>query len=467
MRAQNELLDAIQILIDKSMADRSTRITGGAVKSASGGLATVTINGYDYSIPYSGTAPTVGSTVRVFIPNGNMSDAFIGGGGGGGSTGTTNYNNLTNKPSINGTTLSGNKTSTELGVYGTGNEPPYPVTSVNGQTGAVTINTDGKVTSVNGQTGDVMLNAESVGALPSTTKIPSATSDLTNDSGYITAAGAPVQSVAGKTGVVTLTKADVGLGNVDNTSDANKPISTATQTALNEKLDKTEVVDVTADAIKGQAADAKSVYDIIQALPTGTDISLGLTAATVGQTIKVKAVDTDGKPTAWQAVDMPRGGGDVWEFGGTIPLDLTTPTAIYEFAPCSIWKKVRIVRVRSSYNADLKSNVWYGASNCKQYGGAIWKQNLLNINNGYVYHYIEMMSDDDGGIIGTCTSSNNTNVYAQLQISSYSNNRVASNIPPTYGARSLTKDSNWMVSAQDPSAAWDGNETYYWWGVRA
>ena len=204
MGAQNELLDAIQILIDKSMADRSTRITGGAVKSASGGLATVTINGYDYSIPYSGTAPTVGSTVRVFIPNGNMSDAFIGGGGGGGSTGTTNYNNLTNKPSINGTTLSGNKTSAEIGVYGTGNEPPYPVTSVNGQTGAVTINTDGKVTSVNGQTGDVVLNAESVGALPSTTKIPSATSDLTNDSGYITAAGAPVQSVDGQTGEVVI-----------------------------------------------------------------------------------------------------------------------------------------------------------------------------------------------------------------------------------------------------------------------
>ena len=35
--------------------------------------------------------------------------------------------------------------------------------------------------------------------------------------------------------LVTLTKADVGLGNVDNTSDANKPISTATQTDLNGK----------------------------------------------------------------------------------------------------------------------------------------------------------------------------------------------------------------------------------------
>lgn len=34
-----------------------------------------------------------------------------------------------------------------------------------------------------------------------------------------------------------LVKADVGLGNVDNTSDANKPVSTATQTALNGKQD--------------------------------------------------------------------------------------------------------------------------------------------------------------------------------------------------------------------------------------
>lgn len=46
---------------------------------------------------------------------------------------------------------------------------------------------------------------------------------------------APVQSVAGKFGTVTLTKADVGLGNVDNTSDASKPVSTAQQTAFNLK----------------------------------------------------------------------------------------------------------------------------------------------------------------------------------------------------------------------------------------
>ena len=46
----------------------------------------------------------------------------------------------------------------------------------------------------------------------------------------------PVTSVNGKTGTVVLSKSDIGLGNVDNTSDANKPISTTTQTALNAKL---------------------------------------------------------------------------------------------------------------------------------------------------------------------------------------------------------------------------------------
>lgn len=42
------------------------------------------------------------------------------------------------------------------------------------------------------------------------------------------------QSLLGA-GNINLTATDVGLGNVDNTSDANKPVSTATQTALNAK----------------------------------------------------------------------------------------------------------------------------------------------------------------------------------------------------------------------------------------
>lgn len=48
-----------------------------------------------------------------------------------------------------------------------------------------------------------------------------------------------VTSVAGKTGVVALAKGDVGLANADNTSDMDKPVSTATQTALNGKVSTT------------------------------------------------------------------------------------------------------------------------------------------------------------------------------------------------------------------------------------
>ena len=42
---------------------------------------------------------------------------------------------------------------------------------------------------------------------------------------------------------------------------------------------------------------------------SGTDLSLGVTGATVGQIAKISAVDENGKPTKWEPVDMPSGGG--------------------------------------------------------------------------------------------------------------------------------------------------------------
>lgn len=47
-----------------------------------------------------------------------------------------------------------------------------------------------------------------------------------------------ITSVSGRTGDVVLSKTDVGLNDVDNTSDLDKPISTATQSALDLKVDK-------------------------------------------------------------------------------------------------------------------------------------------------------------------------------------------------------------------------------------
>lgn len=143
------------------------------------------INGNTYSnIVYYGGTPIVGNAYRVFVPFGNMSQAF--------------------------TLIFADTSPGESGVQ-----------------------------SVNGKTGDVVLTAVDVGALPSGTKIPNQTSDLINDSGYITESAvptktselindsgyvditaaknaAPVQSVNSKTGTVVIGKTDVGLGNVDN-----------------------------------------------------------------------------------------------------------------------------------------------------------------------------------------------------------------------------------------------------------
>jgi hypothetical protein len=52
------------------------------------------------------------------------------------------------------------------------------------------------------------------------------------------------------TGTVSgVTKAHVGLGNVDNTSDANKPVSTATQTALDLKANTSAITELAQDAV--------------------------------------------------------------------------------------------------------------------------------------------------------------------------------------------------------------------------
>lgn len=71
-----------------------------------------------------------------------------------------------------------------------------------------------------------------------------ATGNNTSMSDWIefeTPASGQVQSVNGQQGIVVLGKGDVGLGNVDNTSDVNKPVSSATQTALNLKADKSNL----------------------------------------------------------------------------------------------------------------------------------------------------------------------------------------------------------------------------------
>lgn len=107
-----------------------------------------------------------------------------------------------------------------------------------------------------------------------------------------------------------------------------------------EYLVQGESITAVADAIREKGGTTaplsfpSGMAEAVRGIPSGgTDISLGLTAATVGQTIKVKAVDTEGKPTAWETVEMA--GGENWallaeqtlaEAVKVITLNLPSPT---------------------------------------------------------------------------------------------------------------------------------------------
>jgi hypothetical protein len=100
------------------------------------------------------------------------------------------------------------------------------------------------------------------------------------------AAGAQVNtvtSVAGKTGVITLVKADVGLADVDNTADSAKPISTLQAAAINAK--EPTIAGSTAtnywNGLKGWSDFAGSVR---AALLTGLDLTVS-TAVEAGDTV--------------------------------------------------------------------------------------------------------------------------------------------------------------------------------------
>lgn len=94
----------------------------------------------------------------------------------------------------------------------------------------------------------------------------------------------PVSSVAGRTGAVVLTKADVGLSSVDNTSDAEKPISTATAAALAGKADSASLATV---ATSGSYGDLSDKPVIPAPLPDQS-----------GQAGKV--LTTDGSSVSWE-----------------------------------------------------------------------------------------------------------------------------------------------------------------------
>lgn len=113
---------------------------------------------------------------------------------GGGEGGTSDYNALANKPKLNGVEIAGNKTSTDYKIVSSEQ-------GIENNGKFLGVGVDGNVTLVDkptytadevGARPDIWTpSADDVGALPNNTEIPSKTSDLENDSGFITNSDIP------------------------------------------------------------------------------------------------------------------------------------------------------------------------------------------------------------------------------------------------------------------------------------
>ena len=247
---------------------------------------------------------------------------------------TKNYNLLENKPQINSVELVGNKSLEDLGINPDAEENIIDTVKVNGaaltpdankavdvtittgtNNGTVKVNgtdvnikglksaayTESSAYDVSGAAAIVQGNVDALtvvvnGKVDKVSGKGLSQNDYTNvDKTKLAGiqAGAQVNtvtSVAGKTGAVTLNKSDVGLGNVDNTSDANKPISNATQTALNLKVDKVEGKGLSTEDF---TTAEKTKLAGISAQANKVEITPVVTEGTTLATISIDGVDTD------------------------------------------------------------------------------------------------------------------------------------------------------------------------------
>lgn len=93
-------------------------------------------------------------------------------------TGSSDYNELNNKPSLNGVTIEGDMVNEDLGI-------PTKTSDLTNDSGFISQETDPTVPSWAKAPTKPTYTAGEVGALPADTRIPAKLSELTNDDGYL------------------------------------------------------------------------------------------------------------------------------------------------------------------------------------------------------------------------------------------------------------------------------------------
>ena len=157
-----------------------------------------------------------------------------------------------------------------------------------------------------------------------------------------------------------------------------------------------DIVTPTAESTDTQAASAKAVWNMLGGGGSGTDISLGVTGASVGDIIKVKAVDDSGKPTEWEAVTAKLPNPNALTFTGAVtgsydgsePLSVEIPSGGGGSGASESWKLIRTINIvsgTSSYSFDTDNN-----------GNAFKIKNFLILIDAYPSGgYLEIKPNDN------------------------------------------------------------------------
>jgi hypothetical protein len=203
---------------------------------------------------------------------------------------------------------------------------------------------DGAVTTHNSATANVHGIADT-SILATTTNVSTAqTAAETTASGYVTTHNSATTNVHGiadtsilvtTTGTQTLTnktitspvglaKADVGLGNVDNTADASKPVSTAQATAI--ETAKTEAIADATSQVNAILAGAPAALNTLDELAAalGDDANFASTVTT-SLGLKVDSLTPITQKTASYTLSTLNHRDDLIEMGSASALTLTIP----------------------------------------------------------------------------------------------------------------------------------------------
>ena len=277
--------------------------------------------------------------------------------------------------------------------YSASNPPPYPVTSVNGNTGAVTVS------------------------------VPTKVSDLSNDSGFVDAAGAaaaaPVTSVNGQTGAVSLTIPTVPTDVSAFNNDAGY-ITTVTSTDVTSALGYTPYSDANPSGFVDSAGAASAApVQSVNGNTGAVTLSIPSTASDVGalpDTTKY-ALSASVGGSASMSEAIPWGKVDNTSTSTAFTATVSGITKLADGT--SFWLKNGVITSASGFTVNVNN---LGAKKCyNNMTAATQDTTIFNINYTMLFVYDSSLDSGAGGYYIYRGYDANTNTIGyQIRTNSFS-----------------------------------------------